>query len=270
MATVVIYLGAWWVAAVVAVVAALGTFEVYRLAEARGARPFRWPGILASAFLVLSAAWSGSVATWSVWGWIALLGVTLVCLAAAVFRRGPQRGPLPAVAATLLGVVYVGGTLSFAVHLRAFPGVSDGVAGWDGAFLLIFVLTTTWCGDSGAYFVGHRWGRRKLLPSVSPSKTVEGAIGGLVGATAAAALFTFALVGPMGGPPLPVAGAALLGLLVGAVAQLGDLVESVLKREADVKDSGTLIPGHGGVLDRFDAVLFTIPLAYVLLPMFLP
>ena len=266
----VIYLGDWWVAGVMALIAALGTAEVYRLAEARGTRPFRWVGILASAFLVLSAAWTGSVAAWSTWGWASLLAVALACLVAAVFRGRTERGPLAAVAATVLGVVYVGATLSFAVHLRAFPEVSDGVAGWGGAFLLIFVLTGTWCGDAAAYFAGRRWGRRKLLPSVSPSKTVEGAIGGLVGAAAAAALFTFVLADPMEGPPLPVLGAAVLGLLLGGVAQLGDLVESVLKREAGVKDSGTLIPGHGGILDRFDAVLFTVPLAYLLLPLFLP
>ncbi|MSR22891.1 MAG: phosphatidate cytidylyltransferase [Gemmatimonadetes bacterium] len=265
-----IYLGAWWVAGVTAMIAALGAAEVYRLAEARWVRPFPWLGIPVTAFLVVSAAWAGGIAEWSVWGWLALLALALVSLGASLFLRGPEGGPLSAVAATVFGSVYVGATLSFAVHLRAFPGISNGEVGWDGALIPIFVLTVTWCGDAGAYFAGTQWGKRKLLPSVSPSKTVEGAIGGLAGAAGVAAIFAFLLLDSPPGLELSVGAAAALGLLIGAVAQVGDLVESLLKREAGVKDSGTLLPGHGGVLDRFDAVFFTLPIAYLLLPLFLP
>jgi phosphatidate cytidylyltransferase len=129
-------------------------------------------------------------------------------------------------------------------------------------------MTVAWLGDTGAYFAGHRYGKRKLLPTVSPAKTVEGAIGGLVGSMIGAGAFALLLLQPTGIPlaPLP---AMILGGLIGAGAQLGDLAESLLKREAGVKDSGTVFPGHGGVLDRFDAIFVALPLTYFLLPLFL-
>ncbi len=266
----VVYLGAWAVACVLALIAAQGTREVYRLAGASGWTPFSWIGIPAAVVLVLAAAWTGSVESWSVVAWWILLGLTLATLAGSVLWRDSGGGPLVAVASTLFGVVYVGATLAFAVHLRSLPQAGGGAVGWEGALLLIFPVVATWSGDSAAYFVGQRWGRRKLRPSVSPGKTVEGGIGGLIGATLGAGLFAVLLLGPGGtGMVLPVLSGAFLGLLIGFVAQVGDLAESLLKREAGVKDSGSLLPGHGGVLDRFDSLLFTIPVTYALLPYFL-
>jgi phosphatidate cytidylyltransferase len=262
------YLGSEAVAIVIAIVAAIGTAEVYGLARARGWKPFAWMGIGASALFVLGAAWPGGLVAWSVHAWILLLVLLAGSLGGAVFLRGPSGDPLPAVATTLFGALYLGVPLSFAVHIRAFPAVSDGSAGWPGAFLVIFPLTVAWLGDTGAYFAGHRFGRRKLLPSVSPAKTVEGAIGGLAGSIVGAAAFSMVLLLPAGVPlePLP---AMVLGGILGAGAQLGDLAESLLKREAGVKDSGTVFPGHGGVLDRFDGIFIALPLTYFLLPYFL-
>lgn len=271
----VIYLGAWPVAGVAAVFAAIGAGEVYRIARAGGGRPFSLVGVPASALLVLAAAWAGGIAGWSLLAWTVLLALTLGTLAGSVFLRGPEEGPLAAVTVTVFGALYAGATLSFAVHLRTFPGVSDGSVGWTGAWLVMLPLVATWMGDTFAYFTGHRWGRRKLRPGVSPGKTVEGGIGGLVGAAGGAALFAALflapdpVVGSAGtasvGVILPVLPAALLGLLIGGVAQVADLAESLLKREAGVKDSGVILPGHGGVLDRFDAVFFTLPFTYAML-----
>jgi phosphatidate cytidylyltransferase len=270
LGVLLVWAGGWPLAGVIALLAALGTSEVFGLAEARGWRPFPWIGIPASVLLVLWAQASGSFAVWAGPAWAILLVGGLGALAAAVFRRGPGGDPLPAVGSTLFGIVYVGGTLAFAVLLRSHPAAPTTAPGWEGTFLLIFTLTVTWLGDSFAYFGGRAFGKRKLLPSVSPAKTVEGGISGLLGSMAGAALFTtLALPWLGGGLPLTVAAAALLGLLISAVAQVGDLAESLLKREAGVKDSGRILPGHGGVLDRFDAVLFTLPLVYVLLPLFL-
>jgi len=262
----VTWAGARAVAIVMAVVALLGAAEVYRIAEARGWRPFRWIGVPATGTLVLLAAWAGTFQVWAAWAWVTVLLVTLGGLIGAIFLRGTGGSPLPAVATTLFGVLYVGATLSFAVHLRMLPGTGGGAPGWAGALVLIFPMAVTWIGDSGAYFAGHRWGRRKLLPSVSPGKTIEGGVGGLLGATVGAVLFSVLLLGPWSGLELPIMSAALFGLLIGAVAQVADLAESLLKREAGVKDSGALLPGHGGVLDRFDAVFFTLPVTYLLLP----
>ena len=176
-----------------------------------------------------------------------------------------------ALAAT--GSLYVGLPLYGAVALRSFHGevdapwltrLAEGASlGWSAAprglaWTLIAVLAV-WFGDTGAYLAGRSWGRRPLLPRVSPKKTVEGAVAGLLGST---------LVGALGarwfGLEVPWAAGAVIGLLLGAVGQVGDLAESLLKRQARVKDSGDLIPGHGGILDRIDALLFALPTAWLL------
>jgi phosphatidate cytidylyltransferase len=120
---------------------------------------------------------------------------------------------------------------------------------------MLFALGVTWCGESAAFFVGRRFGRHPLAPRVSPGKTVEGALAQLI-ATSAAALAGAPLVA------LSLGEAAVIGLVLGALGQLGDLGESFLKRSAGAKDAGRLIPGHGGVLDRLDSLLFNVPALY--------
>jgi phosphatidate cytidylyltransferase len=269
LGVLLVYLGGWFLTAVIAALAGMGAWELYRIARARGWRAFPWLGVPVAVLLVVGAQWAESFAAWSGPAWWLLLVLTLGALGAAVFTRGPGGDPLLAAATTVFGAVYVGGTLAFVILLRGHHPLDGGGPGWPGAILLIFPMVVTWVGDTAAYFVGRSWGRRKLLPSVSPAKTVEGGVGGLVGAMAASVLYAFFLLGPDSHSTLPLVAAALLGLLIGAVAQVGDLAESVLKREAGVKDSGSLLPGHGGILDRFDAIFFTIPLTYALLPFLL-
>lgn len=261
----VIYFGVWSVAAVLALVAALGTSELFRFAERAGARPLTVPGIGASVLLVLAAAWAGGPRAWALPAVLILLGLSLFALGASVFRRSADEQPLASAAVTAFGPAWLGMTLAFGVHLRHLPGPGSGGAGWEGASLLIFPMAVAWIGDSAAYFAGHRWGRRKLIPSVSPGKTVAGALGGLFGAVFGAVLLAALLVGPYAGIVLSPGAAAVVGALVGTVGQIGDLAVSLLKREAGVKDSGGLFPGHGGVLDRFDSILFALPVTYLLL-----
>ncbi len=261
----VIYLGVWSVAVVLALVAALGTNELFRFAERAGARPLTVPGIGASVLLVLAAAWADGPRTWAFPAVLILLALSLFALGASVFRRSTEEQPLASAAVTAFAPAWLGMTLAFGVHLRHFPGAGSGGAGWEGASLLIFPLVVAWLGDSAAYFAGHRWGKRKLIPRVSPGKTVAGALGGLLGAVLGAVLAAALLVGPYAGFILPPGAAVLVGALVGTVAQLGDLAESLLKREVGVKDSGRLFPGHGGVLDRFDSIFFALPVTYLLL-----
>lgn len=261
----VIYFGVWSVAAVLALVAALGTGELFRFAERAGARPFAVPGIGASVLLVLAAAWADGPGEWALPAVLILLGLSLFALGSSVFRRTADEQPLASAAVTAFAPVWLGMPLAFGVHLRHFPGAGGGGAGWEGASLLIFPLVVAWLGDSAAYFAGHRWGRRKLIPSVSPGKTVAGAVGGLLGAVSGAVLVAALLVEPYAGFDLPPGAAVLVGVVVGMVAQLGDLAESLLKRAAGVKDSGGLFPGHGGVLDRFDSIFFALPVTYLLL-----
>jgi phosphatidate cytidylyltransferase len=181
---------------------------------------------------------------------------------------------------TLFGALLTGGTLSYAIFLRAmtWAPVLDGamsggvVAGgsmsggalsrWAAPSLLIFPMGLTWLSDTFAYFGGRMWGNRKLIPSVSPGKTVAGAVSGVVGTTMVGALYAYLAFDQWFHIPISPLQGAIGGALISVVAQTGDLSESLLKREAGVKDSGALLPGHGGVYDRFDSLLFVFPVAY--------
>ncbi len=266
-ALTVVYLGGWALGCVAAAVAAVAAHEFYRLSELGGVRPFRWLGIPASVITVVAVSASPSFATLA--GAACTLGLVLlmVSMVVAVPLRGPSGAPMASVSTTLAGALFTGGSLSFALLLRHLPdggGIQPYEGRLAGAVLLMFPLLVTWFGDSAAYLVGVRWGRRPLSPTVSPRKTVAGAVAGLVGASLAAVLF--ALVGfrePYANEISPLL-AGLCGGVIGIAGQVGDLAESVLKREAGVKDSGSLLPGHGGVLDRFDALFFAVPTAYLL------
>jgi phosphatidate cytidylyltransferase len=128
-----------------------------------------------------------------------------------------------------------------------------------------FPIAVTWVGDSLAYFMGTHFGKRKLIPPVSPGKTVVGGVAGLVGSVLVGALAGWVFLDFHPQVALSVILGAAMGLILGVAAQVGDLAESVTKREAGVKDSGNLLPGHGGVLDRFDGLIFNLPLAYLLI-----
>lgn len=156
-------------------------------------------------------------------------------------------------AATLMGTLYVG-LLTYLYLLRTLP---------DGWIWLIFMLAGTWACDTAAYFVGIAFGSRRIAPVLSPKKTVEGAIGGVFGSVAVAYLFTRIY------PFLPLTKMLMLGIMVGAAAEVGDLLESAFKRQAGIKDSSSLIPGHGGILDRIDSSLFTAPLVYYFVLLFI-
>jgi len=247
-----------------ALASGLAAWEFFRLAEARGVRPLHVLGAALSALipLLVHARFTGFwVPPVSV---VALL-VPLV-LAVALFARGADGHPMAAVGATLTGVLYTGGMLSFAYALRYHEFVIDARG---GTAIELLPLVVTWLNDSGAYLAGRTWGRAKLMPSVSPGKTWAGAYG----AVAASVLTTWALavfvLPPMAHVTLRPVGIVVVGVALSIAAQVGDLAESMFKREAGVKDSSHLIPGHGGMLDRVDSLLFTLPVAYVLLGRFL-
>lgn len=174
------------------------------------------------------------------------------------------------------GSFYLGLPVYAGTALRAMAGdvdaswlhqIADATAvGWEGAprglAWLLIAITATWLGDTTAYLVGRTWGRRPLSPRVSPKKTIEGAVGGLAGSAVAAGIGVAVF-----GLGVSVALGAVVGLGLGIVGQLGDLAESYLKRQAGVKDSGALIPGHGGILDRIDALLFALMLGWMIVPL---
>jgi phosphatidate cytidylyltransferase len=264
-----LYLGGWTLGIPLAGLAAVGTLEVYRMARSRGVRAFRWAGGVSAAGLVLLAVLRPTFGDASGL-MLSTLGVlTAGTLVSALFTRGPEGAPLTAVAVTLAGAVYTGLALAFVPLLHALPGRLAWTGGaevrYAGALVVALPLAATWIGDAAAYFAGTAWGRAKLFPSVSPNKSWVGAWAGVTGA-ALAGLGWHWVAGPfLPGSPLSALGALCAGALLGVAAILGDLVESLLKREAGLKDSGAVFPGHGGALDRLDALIATMPFAYVLL-----
>ncbi|RKO66312.1 phosphatidate cytidylyltransferase [Desulfofundulus salinus] len=196
--------------------------------------------LLGSAYLYRDAGLGGAIAL--------ILFFILVFMAFLYPAFSPVEG-----AVTLLATLYIG-LFVYIYLLRLLPN------GW---IWLTFTLVGTWTSDTVAYFIGKRWGRRRLAPALSPGKTVEGAVGGLAGSLLAAVAFVIIY------PFLPRGPLLLLGLLLGLAAVVGDLVESAFKRQAGVKDAGDIIPGHGGILDRFDSMLFTAPLVYYYVGMFI-
>lgn len=264
IAVLILYIGGWIMAAALAAIAAGGALEFYRLARQRGVRPFGAAGAVLAGVPVLLAQATPNAEAWTLRIFVAAM---LLIAAAAIFRRGVDGSPLTVMAITVFSALFTGGTLLYAMLLRLtpVPGASPDWQAWVGPALLAFPMTLTWMGDTFAYFGGRAFGRRKLIPSVSPAKTVEGALSGVIGTTVVGALYAYFVFGAWLGVPVSAGAGALIGLVVSPIAQIGDLVESLLKREAGVKDSGTLLPGHGGVLDRFDALFLSIPVTYWLL-----
>lgn len=265
-----LWLGGWYLGAFLAAFAFLGAGEAYRLAETQGIRPLSWLGMPVAAALPLVAVVRTDYATAAPLLLGLLTGLGVAALTLALWLRGPEGRPLPAVSVTVVGSAYAGLPLAFALLLYDLPtrwawGPVTG-SPWLGTMAVALPLAATWVGDGAAYFFGTAWGRSKLFPSVSPKKSWVGAWAGVVGAAVAGTAWYFACRSTLPGMPFDgwVAFAAT-GALLGVGAILGDLAESLLKREAGVKDSGKLLRGHGGVLDRLDALTYTFPIAYVVL-----
>jgi phosphatidate cytidylyltransferase len=193
-----------------------------------------------------------------------LVLVPLALLAAAIWLRGVDGRPLNAVAITLFGALYTGGTLGFGYGLRYFHH-ADPTDRAAGTAVVVLPLLLTWASDVGGYAFGRLFGRHKLIPAVSPGKTIEGSLGAIVTSVLIAWLYARWVLHPSAHLTFTPAGLLLFAVAMSVVAQIGDLAESLLKREAGVKDSSHIIPGHGGVLDRFDSLFFVMPTAYPLL-----
>jgi phosphatidate cytidylyltransferase len=184
-----------------------------------------------------------------------LTALAALCLtmSAADFGKGAAQA-----AALVMGVAYIFGSWKTAILLHEIDGPAyHGIAA--GRYWLMFSLVVNWIGDTGAYYVGRRFGRHKLAPRVSPGKSWEGAAASAVAGVLFGAIFL-----PLTIADMPVWIAALIALVANAAGQIGDLAESALKRGAGVKDSGTMLPGHGGMLDRLDSSLFAMPVVYTL------
>lgn len=266
---VLLYLGGWPLAVPVAALAALGSLECHRMAVLGGVAALRWVGAGGAAAFVLVAAWRPTFSDFAPLALGLVFALTGAALVGAIGTRRPEDKPLASVAVTLFGGVYVGLPLAFVPLLHALPdthGWSLPGAAWAGALVVALPLAVTWLGDAVALFVGTAWGSGGLAPSISPNKSWVGAWGGLSGAGVAGVVWFVVAGAELPGLPVPgPLAAVLMGVLLGIGAIVGDLAESLMKRDAGVKDSGAIFPGHGGVLDRLDALIFTLPAAYVAL-----
>ena len=234
----------WLTVALVAACLAVGLVEFAALARARGIRPMTAVGFLLAAAFFVDVVWPAGLA-------VRPAPLVALLLLAFALRRGPDYESVTAAAATLLGAVYLGALGGTIAALRTLAPIEQ------GAWRLVLLLVVQVFSDSLAFFVGSAIGRRRLAPAISPGKSVEGAVGGLVGGVLGALA-----VRAVGLPALPLVHAVALGAAVAVAGIVGDLDESLLKRWAGVKDSGTLFPGHGGMLDRLDSLLFGAPVLY--------
>ncbi len=249
------YAGGWIFAGVIALMGALGAEEVFRLAETKNVRALRGAGYVGAGMIpaltymyITNRMEPGLI-------WMAAVIWFIALMLNALAARTPEDAPLASIATTIFGVLYCSGLLSSIIVLREqqfLPGRLPAV------WFVFLPLATTWICDSLAMAGGGTIGGPKLAPRVSPGKTWSGAISGWAGAILVPPLYAYLILGPAGvNLDLPVL--LILGAVIGVIGQLGDLVESLIKREAGVKDSGSFFPGHGGVLDRLDSLYWVLP-----------
>jgi phosphatidate cytidylyltransferase len=239
----VVWLGGWWLFGLVVAGGLLALHELY--AMARSLRPIVLAGYAGLVLALLGAQLGGT--TWLLAGTLGTLVVALLVFFVSSARQNAVAG----FAVTLLGVVWVGGGLAFFMLVRDIPD--------DGRLLVFTILLTVFADDTAAFFVGRAIGRHRLAPAISPGKSWEGFVGGTCAAVAVAFFALYEQNVVTTGESL------VLGLVIALAATMGDLFESAVKRDLGVKDSGSLLAGHGGVLDRVDSLLWAGPAAYVAL-----
>jgi phosphatidate cytidylyltransferase len=274
-----IYQGGWLFTGFVELLVVLGLKEYYDMANAKGIRPNAAVGYVAvlpiPVLMHIVTNGGGNTFLFP----MLFLGAVILVMAAEMWRK--ESAPIVNTATTVFGLAYVGLGMSSLVGVRNIfhanvqwsePALATAEAGqtiaqlvdYEGFLLVVMMFVAVWVCDSVAYFVGRAFGKHKIAPAISPKKSWEGGIAGLVGAACA-----FAGLGAWLLPHISVVHTIILGALAGTVGQIGDFAESWLKRDAGVKDSSSIIPGHGGILDRFDSILFVAPVVFIYMGMLL-
>lgn len=253
----VFYYGSYYFLAFILLIVALGSYEFFSLIDTKKLDNKKIVGIAFCIILPVGAYF----------GYLYFIFLfTLVCILTLFINLQKQdlSTAIAGAGTKFLGIVYIGWFLSHAVLIRnigtsSFPAVEyDHVKIHDlGFFWIVFVVSCTFLNDTGAYFFGKYKGKTKLVPRLSPGKTVEGTVSGIAMAFICGAFINFIF-----GSPIEYSWAVSFGLIIGAVAVVADLVESMFKRSVSIKDSGGLLPGHGGVLDRFDSLIIVFPVMY--------
>ena len=219
----------------------IGLYEFYRMIEKGGLGCYKWAGIILG-ILLSAAIFKGAYIN------LVIASSVIILFIIRIFEGNTSDNTFSYVSNTIFGIVYVSFLMSYLGVIRA--------SGDNRRELIFFVLLITWMGDTTAYYGGKGFGKHKLAPAISPKKTVEGAIIGLIGSIVGAIIAKSWFL------DISILNAIAAGILIGVFGQFGDLSESIIKRNLQVKDSGGIIPGHGGILDRVDSLLFSAPVFY--------
>lgn len=246
---IVIFLVPGWVFAIsISVLVGFGLYEFFDMVSKKGILVYRYFGIITGCFIPLIAYMR--FAPSAEMEFIFMMTICL-CVFLLQFTRRNTEQALVGIATTMFGILYIGWFVSFMVKLRVLPPLN-----MDGRFLILYLIATTKSGDIGSYIVGTFFGKHQLIPRISPKKSVEGTIAGSVTSFLMAVLLRNLL------PAVSFVNICIIGLLLSVVGQIGDLSESLLKRDCKVKDSGFIFPGLGGILDMIDSLIFTAPIFY--------
>jgi len=233
----------WLCGLMIAVLIMIGLYEFFVMLEKKGIRVYKYFGMCIGSIILLSIVFRFELTkNWE----LLFIVLGLLFLFIMQFRRRDNSGVIVDISTTIFGILYVSWFLSFVIKIRYMPG---------GVGLLLAVLLITKLGDIGAFLIGTRFGRTPLIPRISPKKSIEGSLGGLI----------FSICGALISKPFldfSYLHLIILGLALGALGQLGDLSESLMKRDCKIKDSGELLPGIGGALDLADSLIFTAPAFY--------
>jgi len=243
LAALLAYLGGWWFFVAIAAIILMAIYEFYQLTIAGGYHPAVPVGILFGLGLLLAARLPQLSLAEPL---ITIILVLSLIWHLAAYEMKLTDKPTGDWALTVAGALYLGWMGHLFLRLRDLP---------NGLWWIILVCVPIWVGDTGAYLVGVKWGKHKCCPRLSPKKSWEGTVAGWV-TGALSTVVIWQLIG------LPLAQGFILGLLLSVITPLGDLAESMFKRQVGVKDSGNLIPGHGGALDRIDSLLFSVPIVF--------
>jgi phosphatidate cytidylyltransferase len=238
-----VYMGGPWYAILLLLVANLGIFEYLNMLKERDYKVSFTLGFIGVSLFLVAVYLNLANFIYPL-----IMLIFSILFVQSLFGMGRQS--IAESAVSLWGMLYLGGFCGYMLSLRLMP---------EGALYTYMLLIGVWVHDTAAYFIGRRWGIHKFAPAISPNKSVEGSVAGVLSTVIIA--FSITILAP-GLLPLNPGQAILFGLGIAVFAQLGDLLESAMKRQLEVKDSGNLIPGHGGILDRFDSLLFTAPFVY--------
>ena len=245
---VILILPPWAFLLTVVALIGLGLYEFFNMVAKKGILVYRYFGIITGCLIPITV-----YAQFTPSAEIELMLITAVCLAVFLlqFTRRKTEQALVGIATTIFGIFYISWFFSFMIKVRFMLPHN-----FDGRFLVLYLLLVTKSGDIAAYFIGKNFGKHQLIPRISPKKSIEGTIAGFIVSFAIAILFKGFL------PSIHIAHIFILGLLLSALSQVGDLSESLIKRDCQIKDSGTIFPGLGGGLDLMDSLLFTTPIFY--------